>query len=97
MSDGNDDSEISISDIVAAAKANMLECTERMNESESCDPFKEYLARAREFHSKLHGQFTNWVSALKKIQIGNFGLILFSETCFPICLCLCPYVVDCVS
>ena len=43
-SDGDDDSEMSISDIVAAAKANMLECNETMNETESCDPLKEYLA-----------------------------------------------------
>ena len=45
-SDGDDDSEMSISD-VATAKMNMLECNERMNETESCDPLKEYLARAR--------------------------------------------------
>ena len=61
----DDDDECSISDIVSAAKANMLECDKKMSESESYDPLKEYLGRTREVHTKLHKQFTDWVSALK--------------------------------
>ena len=63
---GDGDSVISISDIVAAAKANVLECNKKMGESETCDPLKEYLGRAREVHSKVHEQFSDWVSALKE-------------------------------
>lgn len=38
---GSDDrDESSISDIVSAVKANMLECNKRMSESESCEPLK---------------------------------------------------------
>ena len=50
---------------MSAAKANMLECNERMSKSESSDPLREYLERTRGVHSKVHKQFTNWVSALK--------------------------------
>ena len=63
-SDCND--EVSISDIVAAAKTNMLKCNEKMSESECCDPLKEYLKRTREVHSKVHKQFIDWVSTLKE-------------------------------
>ncbi len=62
----SDDDESSISDIVAAAKANMLECNKKMGESKGCDPLKEYLKRSGEMHSKVHKQFTDWVSALKE-------------------------------
>lgn len=51
---------------VAAAKTNMFECNKMMGESESSDPLKEYLERAREVHHKMHKQFTDWVSALKE-------------------------------
>ena len=63
--DSDDDNESSISDIVSAAKANMLECNKKMSESESCSPLKEYLERTRDVHSKVHEQFTTWVSACK--------------------------------
>ena len=42
--DGNDE-ESSISDIVSAAKANLLECNKRVCESESSDPLKKYLEK----------------------------------------------------
>ena len=61
----SDDEDSSISDILAAAKANMLECNKKMGESGSCEPLKEYLERTRDVHSKMHKQFTDWVSALK--------------------------------
>ena len=82
----NDSDDISISDIVAAAKANMLECNKKMAESGSSDPLKEYLERARVVHSQLHKQFTDWCLLIrKKTQTGNFGLTLFSVTCYHIC------------
>ena len=43
--DSDDDEDSSISDILAAAKANMLECSKKMGESKSCEPLKEYLER----------------------------------------------------
>ena len=97
--DSDDDSDSSISDIMSAAKANMLECNERMSESESCSPLKEYLERAREVHStKVHEQFTTWVSARKeKDPNWKFWADLFSMACCPIYLCFCPCVVDCGS
>ena len=64
--DSDCDDEVSISDIVAAVKANMLECNEKMSESECCDPLKEYLEWTREVHSKVHKQFIDWVSTLKE-------------------------------
>ena len=60
------DGESSVSDIVSAAKANMLECNKRMSESESSSPLIEYLERTKEVHSKVHEQFTTWVSARKE-------------------------------
>ena len=54
--DSDDDS---VSDFLAAVKANMLECTKNMGESESCEPLKEYLERTRHVHSKMHKQFTD--------------------------------------
>ena len=43
----------------------MLECNKKMGENDSYDPLKEYLERTREVHSKVHKQFTDWVSALQ--------------------------------
>ena len=60
---GSSNDEISISDM-SAAKANMLECNKKTSESESYDPLKEYLERTSEIHSKVHQQFTDWVSAV---------------------------------
>ena len=60
--DSDDDA---VSDFLAAVKANMLECNKKMGERESCEPLKEYLERTRDIHSKMHKQFTDWVSALK--------------------------------
>ena len=37
---------------------------QEMRESESYDPLKEYLERTSEVHSKVHQQFTDWVSAV---------------------------------
>ena len=51
---------------VSATKANMLECSKKMSGSESCDPLNEYLERTREVHSKVHEQFTGWVSPFKE-------------------------------
>ena len=55
---GSDD-ESSISDIVAAAKAKMLECNKRMAETNCCDHLKEYLERTSEVHSKMQKEFTS--------------------------------------
>ena len=53
----NDGDDSFISDIITAAKANILGFDKKMGETESSGPLKEY------FHSKMHGQFTDWVSA----------------------------------
>ena len=60
----NNDEGSSMSDFLSGIKANMLECSKSMGESESSVPLKEYLERNGEAHSTLHKQFTNWVSAL---------------------------------
>ena len=65
LRDSDDDEDSSISDILAAAKANMLECNKKIGESESYEPIKEYLERTRDVHSKMHKKFPDWVSALK--------------------------------
>ena len=86
---GDGDSVISISDIVAAAKANVLECNKKMGERETCDPLKEYLGRAREVHSKVHSLLTGYLLLKKKTLIGNFGLTLSSVIRWHTCLCSC--------
>ena len=56
-------------------------CNQKMSESESSGPLKEYLERTREVHSKVHSSLTGCLLSQKKIQIGNFVLILCSVTC----------------
>ena len=72
LKDSDDDS---VSDFLAAVKANMLECNKKMGESESCEPLKEYLERSRDVHSKMHSNLLTGCLLLKqKILIGNLGL-----------------------
>ena len=72
------DDESSFSDI-AAVKAKMLECNEKMGENESYDPLKEYLERTREVSLE--------VPALQnKDPIWEFWAIRF--------ICLCRCIVD---
>ena len=95
--DSDSDGESSISDIVSAAKANMLECNKRMSESESSSSLIEYLERTKEIHSKVQEQFITWVSAHKeKDPNWKFwaDFVFRDMTCCHTCLCFCPCVVE---
>ena len=59
----NDD-EHSISDTLSRAKSNMLECSKKMGECASAEPFKQYLERTGEAHSKAYKNFNVWVTSL---------------------------------
>ena len=74
--------------LLSAAKANMLECDKKMSLSESCDPLKEYLERNRKSVQK-NNSLVGCLLRNKKIPIGNFGLILFSITCYHTCVFSC--------
>ena len=83
----------SISDVVSATKANMLECNKRMSESESRSPLKEYLERTGDAYSKVHEQFTTWVSARKgKDPNWKFWADFVVREMLS---CFCSCVVDC--
>ena len=81
-----------ISDILSAAKANMLACNDGSGEDETADLVKSFLERSEVTHSNLFREFSGWVG--KKILTGSFGPILCFVTCYPICHCMCPCVVE---
>lgn len=56
-----DDDSLSISDILSAAKANMLACNQMSTDKTSSDLLKEFLERRKEIHSKLFKVFNSWV------------------------------------
>ena len=58
------DDDHSISDIMSAAKANMLQCDGRIIERKSADPLTEFLDRSDRSHSKLYEEFSDWLSQL---------------------------------
>lgn len=53
-----------LSDVLSAAKANMLHCDERMCECKSTEPIKEFLNKTEKPHLKLYANFNAWVNKL---------------------------------
>ena len=53
-----------ISDILSAAKANMLACSEGSSEQSSFDLIKDFIKRSEESHSKVFSEFNCWVDKL---------------------------------